>query len=60
MNILLNAIVQERFNEAIEDSKKVDILIDSGKYSYEYMKENTPLLGIPMTLKESCGLKGKA
>lgn len=59
INGIVNAIVEDRFLEAVEDAKKVDQLISSGKKSEEELQNETPLLGVPITVKEACKLSGK-
>lgn len=58
VNPLLNAIVENRFEAALEEARAVDDLIQSGKKTIEELEEETPLLGIPITVKESIGVKG--
>lgn len=53
----LNAVVDNRFDEAIEDAKKVDLICSRATVKDDLMKKY-PLLGVPFTVKESCGLKG--
>ncbi|XP_061394433.1 fatty-acid amide hydrolase 2-A isoform X1 [Musca vetustissima] len=58
VNPLINAIVQDRFEEALEEAREVDRVIAMGINTEEEMEENTPLLGIPVTVKESIAVKG--
>ncbi|XKL67283.1 hypothetical protein PGB90_002774 [Kerria lacca] len=58
INGLLNAIVEDRFAEALNDAKNVDEFIDNGQKTKEQMEKETPLLGVPVTIKESCKLEG--
>lgn len=58
VNPLLNAIVENRFEAALEEARAVDDLIQSGKKTIQELEEETPLLGIPITVKESIGVKG--
>uniref|UniRef100_A0A0K0E5I0 Amidase domain-containing protein n=1 Tax=Strongyloides stercoralis TaxID=6248 RepID=A0A0K0E5I0_STRER len=56
VNSYINAIVMERYIDALEDAKKIDeFLSDIQPYTEEYDKiaEEKPLLGIPFTLKNS-------
>lgn len=53
---LLNAVVEERFVEAINDAKKADIIV--AETSPIYVITNYPLLGVPFTVKESIAVKG--
>ena len=56
MNKYLNAVIEDRFTDAINDAKKADkIIVET---SLIYVIENYPLLGVPFTVKESVGVKG--
>lgn len=56
VNPIVNAVVEDRFLDAIEDAKRADIIIQT-KPMLEVLK-NYPILGVPFTVKESCSLKG--
>ncbi|XP_055682173.1 fatty-acid amide hydrolase 2-A isoform X2 [Lutzomyia longipalpis] len=58
VNHLLNAIVQERFDEALQEAKNVDEFLATTTKSTEEIEHETPLLGVPVTVKESIGLRG--
>ncbi|XP_044735463.1 fatty-acid amide hydrolase 2-A-like [Chrysoperla carnea] len=53
VNPILNAIVQDRFDAAIKDAQLVDRLISKGDDVSKY-----PLLGLPITVKESIAVEG--
>ncbi|KAL3208494.1 hypothetical protein MRX96_039052 [Rhipicephalus microplus] len=55
---IINAVVEDRFKEALEDAKEVDRLVASGIMSTSKMKEEKPLLGLPFTAKNSIAIKG--
>ncbi|XP_037557270.1 fatty-acid amide hydrolase 2-A [Dermacentor silvarum] len=55
---IINAVVEERFEEALEDAKEVDRLVASGTLSASQMSKEKPLLGIPFTSKNSIAIKG--
>lgn len=57
VNELLNAVVEDRFTEAIEEAKKADKMVEDMP-QHQLIKEY-PLLGVPFTVKESCSVKGK-
>ena len=59
VNTFLNAIVEERFTGAMEDAKKVDQFLGNTDKSMEQIREETPLLGVPITVKEACECAGK-
>lgn len=56
VNLLINAIVEDRFDAAIEDAKRADRLVETT--SEFQLVTNYPILGVPFTVKESCSLKG--
>uniref|UniRef100_A0A182IVS1 Uncharacterized protein n=1 Tax=Anopheles atroparvus TaxID=41427 RepID=A0A182IVS1_ANOAO len=56
VNPLINAVVEERFEAAIEEARKADALIRDTQPLW--LIKNYPLLGVPFTVKESCGLRG--
>ncbi|XP_070392349.1 fatty-acid amide hydrolase 2-A-like isoform X1 [Dermacentor albipictus] len=55
---IINAVVEERFEEALEGAKEVDRLVASGKMSASEMSKEKPLLGLPFTAKNSIAIKG--
>ncbi|GFQ95787.1 fatty-acid amide hydrolase 2 [Trichonephila clavata] len=55
---LINAYVDERFQEAFEEAKQVDALISSGARTQEEMERETPFLGVPFSAKEAVSVKG--
>lgn len=56
VNPMLNAVVQDRFELALQEAKAMDLLLDSANG----LVEGKPLLGVPMTVKESVAVKGDA
>ncbi|KAL1506070.1 hypothetical protein ABEB36_005501 [Hypothenemus hampei] len=57
VNPLLNAVIDDRFDEALEDAKKVDALLVSSKDQHAFERD-FPLLGVPITIKGSLAVKG--
>lgn len=55
---VLNVIVENRYENALEDARKVDELIASHEYSEEELENRFPLLGVPFSCKESLAVKG--
>ncbi|GFY77816.1 fatty-acid amide hydrolase 2 [Trichonephila inaurata madagascariensis] len=55
---LINAYVDERFQEAFEEAKQVDALISSGTRTVEEMEKETPFLGVPFSAKEAVSVQG--
>ncbi|GLV41297.1 uncharacterized protein CBL_04821 [Carabus blaptoides fortunei] len=58
VNPVLNAIVQDRYELAICDAQAVDKLIALGEKTEEELQADTPLLGVPITIKESIAVQG--
>uniref|UniRef100_A0A182J2R6 Amidase domain-containing protein n=1 Tax=Anopheles atroparvus TaxID=41427 RepID=A0A182J2R6_ANOAO len=61
VNPLINAIVEERFEAALGEAVAVDERVAACAGSEESLAELArlvPLLGVPLTVKESCSLKG--
>lgn len=58
VNPILNALVYDRFDEALREAKAVDDLVSSGTQDEATLKENYPLLGVPLTVKEAFALQG--
>ncbi|CAG7815292.1 unnamed protein product [Allacma fusca] len=58
VNSGINAVVNERFEIAINEAKKVDHLIRSGEYTEAELEEKYPLLGVPFTIKDSYCVEG--
>lgn len=52
VNGLINAIVEERYENAIQEAKEADKLLKDIKNTYN-LKEIKPFLGVPFTTKES-------
>ncbi|XP_049268601.1 fatty-acid amide hydrolase 2-A isoform X6 [Rhipicephalus sanguineus] len=55
---IINAVVEERFEEALKDAEEVDKLVASGTMSASQMSKEKPLLGLPFTSKNSIAIKG--
>lgn len=58
VNPHLNAIVEERYEEAISDAHEIDQALLRGDKTNEELERETPLLGVPLTVKESVAVKG--
>ncbi|XP_071649065.1 fatty-acid amide hydrolase 2-like isoform X1 [Temnothorax longispinosus] len=54
----LNAVVDNRFLDAIIEAKTCDQQLKEGKFDVETLEKEKPLYGVPITIKESCALKG--
>ncbi|CAG9861147.1 unnamed protein product [Phyllotreta striolata] len=58
VNPFLNAITEERFYDALKEAQEIDDFLSTTKMTSEQLAETKPLLGIPITVKESCSVKG--
>ncbi|XP_050293954.1 fatty-acid amide hydrolase 2-B-like isoform X2 [Anthonomus grandis grandis] len=60
VNPLLNAVIEDRFADALEDARKVDLLVCSNEFlsNGEKIIQEYPLLGVPLTVKGSLAVKG--
>nr|CAD7423966.1 unnamed protein product [Timema monikensis] len=58
VNAYYNTVVQDRFPAALKEARDVDELIASKTKTVEQLEFETPFLGVPVTIKESCALKG--
>lgn len=58
VNPIVNAVTDERFKAALMDAKAADDFIAKTKISEAILVKNKPFLGVPITIKESCGVKG--
>lgn len=59
VNPVLNAIVQDRFEAALIEARNIDKKLKNENKTEEEWEENVPLLGVPVTVKESIGVQGK-
>lgn len=58
VNGVLNCVVDERYEAALEEAKRIDEMIASGSKTIEEMEKDTPFLGVPFTTKDSIGVTG--
>lgn len=49
--------MQDRFQEALKEARVVDELL-TARPNVDYWKKNKPLLGVPLSVKESIAVKG--
>nr|BAN20513.1 amidase [Riptortus pedestris] len=60
VNPSLNAVVDDRYDEAIKEAKDVDKFLAETDLTTEEIKKTKPFLGVPFTSKESTSAKGLA
>ncbi|KAM9424885.1 fatty-acid amide hydrolase 2-A-like isoform 1-T1 [Pholidichthys leucotaenia] len=58
VNPLLNAVVKDRFGSALQEAAQVDKLIEEETGGEEVLEDRLPLLGVPLSVKESFALQG--
>ncbi|XP_053994796.1 fatty-acid amide hydrolase 2-B-like [Hylaeus volcanicus] len=58
VNPFLNAVVEDRFVAAINEAKMCDAKLKTGEATAISLEKEKPLFGVPITVKESCSLKG--
>ncbi|XP_030370050.1 fatty-acid amide hydrolase 2-B [Scaptodrosophila lebanonensis] len=60
VNTALNAVVEDRFEEALNEAQLADDFIAKASSEFDRVALFTryPLLGIPFSVKESCSVKG--
>ncbi|XP_015906843.1 fatty-acid amide hydrolase 2-A [Parasteatoda tepidariorum] len=54
---LINAALDERYDDALQDARDIDTFLESGRKSPQQIEKDTPLLGVPFTCKEAIGVK---
>lgn len=55
---LINAVTDERYEEALKEAIAVDRMLASTSKSEQQLASEKPLLGVPFSCKESIGVKG--
>lgn len=55
---LVNACVDQRFEEALKEAKEVDRFLSGDSKSEVEIERDTPLLGVPFSCKESIAVQG--
>ncbi|XP_011154608.1 fatty-acid amide hydrolase 2-B [Harpegnathos saltator] len=58
VNPYINAVVDDRYEEALAEAKNCDALLKSGNVDIVALKKQKPLYGVPLTIKEACPVKG--
>ncbi|XP_070785954.1 fatty-acid amide hydrolase 2-A-like [Enoplosus armatus] len=58
VNPLLNAVVKDRFDAALQEAAQVDKLIEEETGGEEVLEDRLPLLGVPLSVKECYALQG--
>ncbi|XP_046736105.1 fatty-acid amide hydrolase 2-B isoform X2 [Diprion similis] len=58
VNPVINAIVEARYDLAIQEAREADNVIRLGHKSLDEIARETPLLGVPITVKGSIAVQG--
>ncbi|KAK2586698.1 hypothetical protein KPH14_011738 [Odynerus spinipes] len=58
VNPVVNAIVEDRFEAALQEAREIDLFLKTTTRNEEDIARGTPLLGLPITVKESIAVKG--
>lgn len=60
VNLSINAIVEDRFNIAIQEACEIDRFLQSRTVDEtKKIESDKPLLGLPITIKESIAVQGE-
>jgi len=60
INPFINAVVDDRFTEAIIEARNYDQQLKEDKFDIKTLEKEKPLYGVPITIKECCAVKGKS
>ncbi|GJQ74757.1 hypothetical protein Trydic_g21604 [Trypoxylus dichotomus] len=58
VNPIINAVVEDRFEDALEQARQADKFLDENPNKIDDLRINKPFFGIPITIKESIAVKG--
>lgn len=58
INPIVNCLVADRFESALQEARKADEIVQSGSKSVDQLMQETPFLGVPFTAKDSISVKG--
>ncbi|XP_029463048.1 fatty-acid amide hydrolase 2 isoform X2 [Rhinatrema bivittatum] len=58
VNPVINAVVKDRYKEALQEARQVDELLLRGEENEESLQEKLPFLGVPITVKEAFTVYG--
>lgn len=57
---MLNAIVENRYEMALGEAREIDELLKSTVLDEARIAREKPLLGVPVTVKESIAVQGRS
>ncbi|XP_017783469.1 PREDICTED: fatty-acid amide hydrolase 2-B-like [Nicrophorus vespilloides] len=58
VNPTINCVAEDRFEAALQDAKKVDLMLDDDNVDLDELRRTKPLLGLPITIKENLPVQG--
>lgn len=58
VSVILPLSWQRRFDAALQEAKQVDVLIEEETGGEAVLEDRLPLLGVPLSVKESFALQG--
>jgi len=58
VNPYINAVVADRFDDALKEAAEVDRILDSGSVPDSWSETSAPFLGVPITTKEAISIAG--
>lgn len=58
VNVDLNAVIDERYSEAIEEAKAIDEFLKTTTLTESELEQQKPFLGLPFTAKDSIQIAG--
>jgi fatty acid amide hydrolase 2 len=58
VQLYLNAIIDERYDDALKDAKAIDEFLKTTTLSLEELEQQKPFLGLPFTAKDSIQVAG--
>lgn len=59
VNPYVNAVIEPRYEVALREARGIDKMIKSTDRTPEELEQEYPLLGIPLTIKESIAVEGE-
>ena len=58
VNPIVNAVIADRYADAMSEAQEVDNILDNKKGQGKYSAVNAPLLGVPLSVKEAFATEG--
>lgn len=58
VNPIVNAVIADRYADAMREAQDVDSILDNKKGQGKYSAVNAPLLGVPLSVKEAFATEG--